>query len=157
MNKVSDDFIQYTGINSKISSNLEDFTQFNVSSNFYIPKNKKDIEQISKVHVSVDIIETHIVKTPKGKSFEGQVLTGYKLFASIEINIKIEYICDDENNSVQYITHKIPSSAYVVIDEDYDDCLSTYPSIIVEDIYCKMITKRKIYFNVSLISVVNIF
>lgn len=151
------DLIKYIGVNAQTSGVLDNFRQFNTSITICLPNDKNDINEITKASVEVCNMESEIIKTPVGVSFEGQVLTGFKLLIIADMNVKMEYSTNDPNNPVNTLYISIPISSYVVIDEDFDDYLTAYPSFQVEDIYCKKLSEREFYLNVNLISLADIF
>ncbi|MFI3209468.1 MAG: hypothetical protein R3Y64_00215 [Peptostreptococcaceae bacterium] len=151
------ELIEYIGINSNEDMNLENFRQFNTSLSVYIPDDRESINEITKVWVKTEIMDSHIVETPVGTSFEGQILTGNKLLIMANILVKIEYTSCDVNGFVNTIQLDIPISSYVSIEEDFDDYLTAYPSFNVDDIYCKKLNDREFYLNIDLLSITDIF
>lgn len=153
MNNLFNQNIEYNGINKYISSNVENFTQFNVAYMFQIGSEKKDISSINKVQVKINTTYWEVVNTPIGTSLEGQCLTGKKVILCGDLNFKIEYL---SNQNIEIIHKKIPISISVSIDyEDYD-FIELYPSFSIEDIYCRKENNKEIYVNVTLVGIVDV-
>lgn len=156
MKRVFKELIEYNGIDTSTYENLINFKQFQIENIFEIPNESPDVEQIIKVWVDYDIEEQKIIKTHKGCSCEGQILTGYKVFIYGDLKIKLEYISDKYCNSVHSMNLKLPFSSYTNLDETYNEYSTVCPSVHIEDIYCDQISSRNIYFNITLMSIVDI-
>lgn len=156
MSRVFKELVEYNGIDNSIYEQLVNFNQFNIDYVFDTPNESPDIEQIIKVWVDYDIENFKIVKTHTGISCEGQILTGYKTFIYGDLKIKVEYVSDKYCNSVHSMNLKLPFSSYVTLDSSYNEYSTVCPSIHIEDVYCDLIECRRIYFNITLMSVVDI-
>lgn len=153
MNNLFNQNIEYKGVNRYISNNVENFTQFNVSYVFKIGNGKKNISSINKAQIKTNIIYWDMVDIPRGISLEGQCLTGKKVILCGDLNLKIEYL---SNQNIEVMHIKTPISVSVSIDyEDYD-FVGIYPSFSVEDIYCRKENDKEIYVNATLVGVVDV-
>lgn len=143
--------IEVLGINDNVPEYSKYFKQFQVQEICCVPCQKPDIEQILRVIVNAEIIETKIVTTSRGISNEGQILTGKKLLVRGKLIQKIEYVADDPEQSVHAAEFEKLFSDFIVMD-DYLEC--TTPVTVtpyIEDIYIKQINKRKVFKNVMLL------
>ncbi|MGL5380751.1 DUF3794 domain-containing protein [Clostridium sp.] len=146
---VSRNLIQYYGIETCSYTN-GNFKQFNVDNTFCIPVVKPDIEQIVKVWGQVKISNYKIIKTPKAKSLEGQVLTGFKLVIMGEIQMKYEYVALEKEQSVHTAHNIIPFCEYIVMPEEFNPIAVVFPTISIEDIYSEQLSDRCIYSNITM-------
>lgn len=149
--------IKYYGTQSYETSNLIDFNQFSISSSFYIPKSNNSIDEITKVWAKINEIEYDLLKTPVATSCEGQILSGNKILISGILDVKIEYISLNETKNVESVYVSLPISTSVVLEEDLDEYQTPYPSILIEDIYCKKLDLSRFYINVMMVAVVDVF
>jgi len=151
------DLIKYEGVNNNTDKNIEEFRQFTTSLTVCIPYDRESINVITKVWVEAELKQSHIIKTPIGLSFEGQTLTGNKVLILGDLNVKLEYTSQNDSTSINTLNMGIPISSYVVVEEDFDDYLTAYPSFEVEDIYCKKLNDREFYLSISMLSIADIF
>lgn len=112
--------IEYSGVDNELLQ--MDYTPFFkqavIQREVILSEEKPDIGQILKVMAEIEIKETKIVKTTKGISEEGIVLTGKKLFVEGEIRQKIEYVSKAPLMTLhgEYIT--TPFVQFIVIPEE---------------------------------------
>ncbi|WP_053956599.1 DUF3794 domain-containing protein [Inediibacterium massiliense] len=151
MASVVRDLIEYVGVADCIPQNPSSFKQFNIQECFEIPTQKPDIEQIVRVSVDVDIKSTKVIKTAKGKSMEGQNLTGWKLIVEGELKQKIQYVADEPTQSVHGAHFSVWFSEFIILPKDFceDKILNVVPYI--EDIYAAQLDKRKITKNITIL------
>lgn len=142
--------IQYFGV-EKCNYTLGNFKQINVDNTFCIPVVKPDIEQIVKVWSEAKICKHKIIKTPIGKSYEGQKLTGYKLVIMGEIKMKYEYVALNETQTVHTAHNNIPFCGYIVLPERFNPSTIVFPTVAIEDIHADQCGIRSIYSNVTML------
>lgn len=126
------------------------FKQFSIEEFLTIPEQKPCAEEILNCLVDVEIKSIRIIKTPKGKSIEGQVLTGYKAVITGKLLQKIEYVADEPTQKV-HVAHFInPFSTFITLCENYtmDKIVTVNP--VVEDVFFKLLDKRSIFKNITL-------
>lgn len=156
MSKVTNQLIEYNGIEKCMSSNNKYFKQENIEDVICIQYQKPDIDQIVKVWVKSNIDEYNLVKTPVGTSLEGQIMTGNKLMVSGEMDIKYQYVSCEADQSVHTAQGIIPFCMYLVLPKKYTSVNSIFPRIVIEDIFSKQTSCRKIYNNLTLILIVDL-
>lgn len=156
MAKIMKELIEYNCGESYERKMLVNFKQFSIDNIFKVPIEKPDIEQITKVWVDYDICDYEVVKTPKGNSSEGQILTGNKLFMSANLKVRLEYVANQSAQSVHSMHTTIPICAYVTLQKEFNEFSDVLPSVVIEDIYCEQLTCREVYINVVLIAIVDI-
>lgn len=149
MSKVQRGLIEYNGINS-YPKNVLNFKQINIENIFSIPSIKPDIKQLVKVYANSEIIHHKIVKTPVGKSLEGQTLTGYKLLISGDIIMKFEYITLEKTQPVHIAHNRFPFCGYIALPENLNKYSTTFPTITIEDIYSEKTDSRCIYSTITM-------
>lgn len=126
------------------------FKQINVDNIFGLPVVKPDIEQIVKVTTDAKILKYELIRTPIGKSLEGQNLTGYKLMIMGDINFKYQYVALEKTQSVHTAHDSVPFCSYIVMPKIFNPNSIVYPIIIVEDVNSEQVGNRCIYNNVTL-------
>lgn len=156
MANIQRDLIEYSGVDTCTIKDKKNFTQLNIEEVFCIPMEKPDIEQINKVWVKGCVSCQEVVKTPIGKSIEGQILTGYKLLVCGEINLRVQYVACEATQTVHTTNSIFPFCAYVVLPADLNPNSIIKPSIIIEDVFSDQLDDRCIYNNVTLMIIVDI-
>ncbi|SHJ46191.1 protein of unknown function [Clostridium cavendishii DSM 21758] len=156
MATVIKDLVEYIGINEGELKNFKNFKQLNFESDFHVPSEAPDIEQIVKVYANVDICKYEVIETPIGISLEGQKLTGYKLLVFGDINYKIQYIGDDENQVVQTFKHYIPFGVDIVLSQHFNNLSYITPYAFIEDIDAEQIANRYVCLNLTLLLIADI-
>jgi hypothetical protein len=146
------DLIEYEGIdNIDISKNNNAFKQISIDEISLVPSYKPDMIQITRVSIETNIIDSYLIKTPVGKSVEGVRLTGYKLFISGNIKVKIQYLTDQKCQLINNFFYETAYSGGVVLPSGTREKSYIAPSILVEDIYIKENGPRSIYSSISLV------
>ncbi|MEG0133840.1 MAG: DUF3794 domain-containing protein [Clostridium sp.] len=159
MSKFSRDLIEYSGIERYDYDECpieysKNFKQSNIDLEFCVPSQKPDIEQIVKVDVSKKIYKTKLIKTPKGTSKEGQIMTGYKLFVMGEIIVKIRYVADETEQSMHTFHACIPFCDYIVLGDGICSIDALVPKVIIEDVFIEQRDGRCIFSNLNILLVV---
>jgi hypothetical protein len=151
MAEVLRNLIQYVGISDNIPESSTVFKQLNVEENYCLPAAKPNIEQIVKVISDLKIISTRIIKTPVGKSLEGQLLTGWKLVVEGVIHQKLQYVADEPKQSVHGAHADILFSTYIVLPSNFvfGTVVTVYGYI--EDIYVRQMDNRCIFNNITIL------
>lgn len=126
------------------------FKQISVDENLTIPEVKPDVEDILDVIADVEITYTNVIKTPIVTSYEGQQLTGWKLIVEGKLKQKISYIADEPTQSVHAAEFDVPFSTFLVLPKDYKECQQVKVVGIIEDVFVKLVDKRTIFKNVTL-------
>lgn len=147
--------IEYHGIGQCNIPSLKSFKQVSRDYIFKKRESNPDIKQIMKVWVDVEIDEQTMVKTPKGESFEGQILTGYKLLVSGKINTKMEYIGCTPHENIHTIYSSIPFSTSVTLKENANPYSFIRVSSCVEDILVEKINNETVYGNITMLIIVD--
>uniref|UniRef100_UPI00359C833E SPOCS domain-containing protein n=1 Tax=Paraclostridium bifermentans TaxID=1490 RepID=UPI00359C833E len=129
------------------------FKQTSIDFQLCVPNPKPDIEQIVRVKVDKEYIKTKIVKTPIGKSLEGQIVTGYKALIMADIILKITYVADKKTQSVHSFHTTLPFCEYVVLPEKFNTLGVVTPQIYIEDIYITQCDNRCLYGNITIMTV----
>jgi len=151
MEDVVKNLIQYVGISDFIPESSTVFKQLSVEKNFCIPEAKPDIEQIVKSISELKIKNTKMIKTPKGKSLEGQLLTGWKAVVEGVITQKIQYVADEPEQSVHAAHIDIPFSTFIVLPLNF--VVGTPVTILgyIEDVFAQKMDERCIFNNITIL------
>lgn len=148
-----DCIIEISGIASVFPECLKSFKQLHVQDIQYMPDIKPDIGKLLRIYADVRILETNIITSPKSVSYEGQVLTGSSLFVEGQVEQKIEYIANDDVQSITVAEFSKLFSSCIVLDEEFDLYDEVIVSSYIEDIYIKQISNRKLF--VSMLFILN--
>lgn len=143
--------IQYEGLSRYIPDNVKSFSSLNVDDTFNLQEFFSSIEDIIKVDIKSKIINNRVVKTPKGKSMDGKILTGWKLLSECCFDLRIDYTIQQLGSSICTTKHRIPFTCGVFLDEHFTLNSRYIPSIFVEDVYCELINDKSILFNINFI------
>ncbi|MGL5380752.1 hypothetical protein [Clostridium sp.] len=155
MAKVIRDLIHYEGIETCRYTNRS-FRAMNIDNTFCIPVNKSDIEKIVKVGVNGKVYKYKLIKTPVGRSLEGQILTGYKLLIMGELQLEYQYVELEKKQNVHTVYNRVPFAGSVVMPEMFNICEILHPMILIEDIDTNKVSTRCIYTNVTIMLNVDI-
>lgn len=126
------------------------FKQFSVQEYVTIPLQKPCAEEILNCLVEVEIEQIKGIKTPSAMSYEGQILRGHKAVIEGNLHQKLVYIADDSSQSVHAAHFTTPFSTYIILPEDYVKGTPLHINSVIEDVYYKLMDKRRIFKNVTL-------
>jgi hypothetical protein len=148
--------IDFGGLADQFPESPENFKQFSVQENLVIPIAKPDVEQIVSVYAKVKINSTMVIKTPGTPgapvtSYEGQILTGFKLIVEGALEQKIEYVADEPTQSVHAAHFCIPFSTFIVLPDDFEVGTPVTVTGYIEDIFVELLDKRSIFKNVTIL------
>jgi hypothetical protein len=151
MASIVKNLIEIAGIADQLPIDPTAFKQFTVQEMLKLPIAKPDIEQIVKVVAQVVITSTKVIRTPKGTSLEGQILTGFKLIIEGEVRQKIEYVADEVTQSVHAAHYDVPFSTFIVLPNTFVVGTPVTVMAYIEDIFIEMINKREMFKNVTIL------
>lgn len=83
-----------------------------------IPPQKPDMERLLDVMVWPEVVNMKLVETPKGRSFEGQYLTGNKLVIEINLKEKVTYVANEPTQKAHAAHYETLKSIFVVLPEE---------------------------------------
>lgn len=150
MPSIYKNLVEYKGISTCDNNNYKHFKQYNNEYILDLPCDKPDILDVTVVEVRASILNEKIVQTLKGKSLEGQILTGHKLLVCGELIFKIHYTTCD---LIQVFHESIPFGIYITLPETFNPKFSVNSSVFIEDILIKKQNKRSLYCNVTMLTV----
>lgn len=143
--------IEFAGLADQFPVNPINFKQFSVQESLIIPDVKPDVEQIVSVFAEVCITNTRVIQTPVATSFEGQILTGFKLIVEGALEQKVEYVADEPTQSVHAAHFRVPFSTFIVLPIDYVIGTPITVTGYIEDIFVELLDKRSIFKNVTIL------
>lgn len=143
--------VQYVGISDYIPESSTVFKQLNVEKNFCLPEAKPDIEQIIKALSELEIKSTKVIRTPKGTSLEGQLLTGWKVVVEGVVRQKIQYVANEAEQSVHAAHTEIPFSTYIVLPSNFVRGTVVTVHGYIEDVFVQQMDERCIFINVTIL------
>lgn len=136
---------------NEIKLGISTFKQISIDDNLCIPEVKPDMEEINDVKVRAEVINCHVISTPKIISNEGQALSGYKLVLRGVLKHLVEYTADTPEQSVHSAHYDIPFSTFIILPENYTPGSKLDVDTTIEDVYFKMINCRCFFKNVTLL------
>lgn len=151
MISVTRDLIEYYGIADYLPSNLTTYKQINVEDEIALIDCAPNISQIIKVYSTVNIESTRTVTTPKGTSLEGVTLTGHKLFVHGFVNQKIQYLANNDRNTIHTTQITTPFVSSIILPADFYSTSYISTSAFIEDVYVAPVNPRCIYQNTTLL------
>lgn len=86
-----------------------------------IPAQKPDMERLLDVLVWPEVVNTNLIETPKGRSFEGQYLSGAKLVVEVNLKEKVTYVANEPTQSVHAAHYETLKSIFVILPEYIGD------------------------------------
>ncbi len=118
-----------------------------------IPPQKPDMERLLDVMVDAEVVNVNLIETAKGRSQEGQYLSGYKLVVEVNIKEKVMYVALEPSQSAHAAHYETLKSMFVILPEEIDgkkicdlvraNRLTVTPY--VEDVCARMLDKRTIH------------
>jgi hypothetical protein len=126
--------IEYNGIDRNLPKNPTVFTQFNFNKTLCIPIEKPDIERIVRVDTKIIIDRYQIIKTPKGTSLEGQILTGCKLIIHGRIKQLVMYVANEMEQSVHSAHFEECFCKFIVLPKNFSRLTSVKVVPYIEDV-----------------------
>lgn len=155
MANIINNLVEYAGLADFLPSlpSLCSFKQLTVTGTACIPQAKPDMEQIIKVIAEIVITNTRVIRTPIGKSLEGQILTGKKLIIEGLVREKLEYVAALPEQAVHAAHFELPFSTFIVLPADFVMGTPIAVASYIEDIYVKQVSSREVFKNISLLLV----
>ncbi|MGL5675366.1 MAG: hypothetical protein ACRDDX_03040 [Cellulosilyticaceae bacterium] len=135
----------------KIYIGVASFKQIILDSSFSVPSQKPDIEDITGINASVEILDSYVVPTASGVSNEGQILTGNKAVVNGVIKAMVTYTGLTITQDTYAVYCEIPFGAFVVLPVDYREGYRVEVIGTIEKASYSMIDARNFYINIALI------
>lgn len=85
-----------------------------------IPPGKPDMERLLDVMVWPEVVSTNLIETPKGRSFEGQYLSGVKLVVEVNLKEKLTYVANEPTQKAHASHYETLKSVFVILPEEID-------------------------------------
>lgn len=144
-NEDTDLLIEYDKSNSlSLQWCLFEIEKFSIESKYKINLNEPDVSEIRNVISEVLIKNYYEINTVNNLSYENSKLTGKKVIINGVVKNKIEYLVDDENNSLYLTTRETLFNTFINIPSEYDcNYINLNPKC--EDIYFKLMDKRSLF------------
>jgi hypothetical protein len=155
MANVIRDMIEYSGIADEFPqlSYPACFKQLNLQNITRLADAKPDIGQIIKVISDVKIIGSRVIRTPKGTSEEGHILTGKKLIIDGDARLKVEYAAENTNHTVFAEQFSTPFCTSIALPEEFIIGTQVFVQPYIEDIYIVKENNRTVFYNMLILIV----
>lgn len=118
-----------------------------------VPTQNLSMGKLLDVMMWVDVVETKLIETPKGRSYEGQYLTGYKLRVQLKLKEKMSYLEQEITQSAYAIHYETLKSLFITMPQEIEgksvqelyraNRITVVPS--VEGICSRMLDERTVY------------
>lgn len=118
-----------------------------------IPPQKPDMERLLDVIVDAEVVNINLIETQKGRSQEGQYLSGYKLVVEINIKEKVTYVANEPTQTAHAAHYETLKSMFVILPPEVNgkkicdlvraNRLTVIPY--VEDVCARMLDKRTVH------------
>lgn len=131
--------------------NISNFKQLNIENYLTISDGYKLIKDINKIDVDVKITNLYVIETSKKKSYEGQVLSGYKLIVNGKINEVVEYTSCSKDSAVHTENLSCPFGTFIILPQDFKLDRKIEIESVVEHINYKVIDNKSFYQDISLL------
>lgn len=143
--------IEYVGISEYIPKGLKTYKHINVEIFLAVEDIEIEIEDVIKTAVISELKVLRKIKTPVGKSLEGQELTGWKFWSLGELKIRVDYIPKNNENRIYCIQDtKVFSTSIILKDNEFID-RNSIGSVFIEDIYVNQLNEKEIMVVVNLL------
>ncbi|MGL5353266.1 MAG: hypothetical protein ACRDA5_08055, partial [Clostridium sp.] len=139
MENIYENLIEYCGVSEYIPKDILCYKEFNVDSIINLNKDNVKMQEVIKVNVFPNIKSTRVINTPRGVSLEGECLTGEKYIMEGEINIRLDYISEDNGNKIYCYNYKKNFASSMVLHKDMINRTVLIPSIFIEGINVQLI------------------
>lgn len=139
-----------------VPNNVNTFKQVSYEYKFQIPCGCPEASTIEKVTGSTEVKSTHLIKTPKGTSVDGQKLTGYKAVTVGTLNAMVQYDSCNNEDGLQVANYLIPFSVPIVVPEFYSEYSNILSTVNIEYLNAELIDSKNIYISVAMLVVVEV-
>ncbi|MGL4774407.1 MAG: SPOCS domain-containing protein [Clostridium sp.] len=156
MHNLNERLIEYGGISEYIPKNISSSRDVDVESIITLCKDNYKIKEVIKVTGKPKIKSQRVIKTPKGVSLEGQVLSGKKFIIEGEVKLRIDYLCEGEENKIYCLHYSENFSAGVVLHKDIISSNNFIPSLFMENIHCDLLSNEEILIITTILATVEI-
>ena len=155
---------KYKGLNKKffkgkkesnkviLKINSQMFKNLNLQHKIYVGTiGEKLVSEITDISIDSVITDQYIIKTIKNKKNPNNIATGKKLMIRGYLKEKIEYIAQDEVNSLNLFIHKENFTTSLIISENIDELKQFRIKAKVVDISHRLLNSKYILNNVNMI------
>lgn len=146
--------VKYRGILKCSQLNTSAFKQCNKSNIFFLPANAPKIHELLEVSATVEPSQHEIV----------QGIDGTKVSLIGTLNLKFQYVSNDETFYIHSIATQCSFCDYVTLPQKGDTSASSKfsrleftPKILVEDIYAHVLSNQCVYHNLTLLICINFY
>ena len=139
--------VEYYGITDYLPDENVNFTQINIEDEVSPTINNIFLKEVCKVYCRANINKVKILNTLQGQSLEGVNLTGKKALVAGEASYKIEFIANNEINSIHTINHSVPFATSVVIPNYIMEEHLINPEVFIEDVNVSQLDNNLIYLS----------
>ncbi|MGL4762159.1 MAG: hypothetical protein ACRCWG_11985 [Sarcina sp.] len=143
--------IEYIGLSKYFPNNLKIFKKATLKAPITLLDTEPSVNQITKVFLEIQLIETVLIDTATGHSLDGNILTGKKLICYALANYKIYYISNEKPQTIQFYNSKLPIVESIVVPTTYKQECNIATSIFVDDILCQSSSEKDLFLYSSFV------
>ncbi|WP_432665821.1 hypothetical protein R9X47_05955 [Wukongibacter baidiensis] len=144
--------VKKNGISEDIPKVMKYFSQSDLKQTIDIPACLPDVDEVISIIVTPKVTSLRSVETVKGKSFEGENISGCQILLEIELSKRVMYVADNLEQSMHVIQSESTESVYIdvpsLIEGTETELLVKHErfktSIFTQDIVSNRINARKI-------------
>ncbi|AOR24031.1 SPOCS domain-containing protein [Clostridium taeniosporum] len=156
MINIYENLIEYSGVSEYIPKDISCYKEFNLESVINLSFDRPKMKEIIKTSIKPKINSTRIINTPTGKSLEGQELTGKKYIIEGQVNIRIDYLSETEDNKVHCTRYKQNFSSGIILHRNIVNNSILIPSIFIEQINAELLSNEQALVITTLLSTVEV-
>lgn len=154
MSVVLRELVEYIGLLDDLPRGITEVNNIQIDTFICIGDEKPNIKQASKVSVTACLENSRVVKSTTGISLDGCVSKGYKFIGEIVAKWRIEYIPDDNANTIYSLSGVSSITTFVSMPYDCSFSASLIPSVLIDDINVQILNKRTLMLNITGILIV---
>ena len=151
--------IKKIGINKCLREDAKFFSFTSSEEVIVLPEHMPNIKKIVSIMIEPEIITQNVINTIRGKSSDGEYLSGKKIIIHMKLKQKMLYEADVEEETIHTIENEYFQSAYIVIPpiiegSDPEELLKfeyLKTQVYVENIVIEKINERAAFKNISLL------
>ncbi|SHK09157.1 protein of unknown function [Clostridium cavendishii DSM 21758] len=158
LNKDDNSNYEITCLNNNINlMNYKDvnWKEINMVDSLTLPEDSLDIRKINSIIVGCSIQKKQLIHTPMIKNtpienLEGEIMTGFKLMIQGEVDEKIFYTVDNEEQLIRACEFRLPFYTAITLDKETQINDTYYVQSYIENLYTKVINQREISNNITI-------
>ncbi len=142
-------------VSCKVKTRIQSFKQILLDKYIEIEDCMDGIEDVNDGTASVSIDNCYVIKTSKGTSEEGQILSGYKLIIHGKLQMNIEYTACTEDQQVHAAYFEVDFGSFIILPPDYVFGSNVEVTGLIEDLRFDKVDDRHLFVNAVILLISN--